>query len=739
MTTNVSPETIINWVNSFSGLTYTCSSISDLSNGVTFYEIVAELLPENIDKKFCKYEGVNDNWILKRTNLEKVKKVIEDFYETTQNYSPFDAFEVNTKDIAQNDNEEDIITFTQIIIGILLKLDNQKEYIEKIMDLPEQTQLDLKEILEDFLELAPKDDSTFDSIDVTQYDEELVELQGTVDRLTEENKNFMRVCEKMKSMNQELTIDKNNLQSTLEQLKSDTVLYQKQIRELEEIIEDKKKDANNESVKTILENNKALQQLQTSRDIENQELKFKLDEMVEEIKIYKKKMEELIVSRNENKNLKEEIEILKEDLISSEEDKKRISQLRDKLSKYQEINQQLELSEKSVDQFRKKCDELNSKLKQFETVNNQVIQYKLENSEKETQIAEFINQLELLNSKYNKSVDMVNSLEDENNELLEKVGELENSYKLLQESKEFEELSKQNISIDNTFVELTEAISTPNQNESLEILQTENDTLKEKIENLQKRLESTEANNTNLVDKLQQANQKIQELITEKIQLEKKNEDMNDMIKEKERELLSPSKYDSNQKDNSKLQEQFSLLNSEIQDLKAINQKQNEKLFLTEQTNTVLQQQLEMKTELYKDEIVKIEEEKSKILKKNQELLNYCNTLKEKYDNIPSNSNSNNNNNNNSNTSQNNDNPDLQQKLNDTQKQLNILKNKYNSEIYAKQQLENELQLLTGSLFAISKENNNALYQQYTSTDKKVFNKPLSFLGLKRLQDGLFS
>ncbi|KAI9286976.1 hypothetical protein BC943DRAFT_275454 [Umbelopsis sp. AD052] len=127
-------------VNSFDRLSHSCTQITDLSDGIILFEVLA-----HIDAKWFKLirsADLSDNWVLKFNNLKKLNKLVNRYYEEVLGQQDFtDKIpNINLTAIAKDADVDEILKLCQLVIVIAVLSENNSIYIEKMQSLSQSSQ-----------------------------------------------------------------------------------------------------------------------------------------------------------------------------------------------------------------------------------------------------------------------------------------------------------------------------------------------------------------------------------------------------------------------------------------------------------------------------------------------------------------------------------------------------------------------------------------------------------------------
>jgi len=129
------------------GVTVVCETVEDLSDGVVCGEALHQIIPtfytqEKLDKL---QRDVGTNSRLKVANFRKLKRAIQDFYESTvqnDNVDYFDEAKVADGEIWE------VVTLLELLLGCAIHCDDKQKHVMKIMSLEESVQKTLMVVVQ---------------------------------------------------------------------------------------------------------------------------------------------------------------------------------------------------------------------------------------------------------------------------------------------------------------------------------------------------------------------------------------------------------------------------------------------------------------------------------------------------------------------------------------------------------------------------------------------------------------
>lgn len=126
------------------------SKIEALDDGVAFFEILSEISPQCFDSSTIS-RNLGNNWALKSSNLRKLLRNMEtyfrDYLRKTTDFSV-----INISEISRNADRDSIVLLFELIAAAAVLCDQRVEIVGRIMEMPSQSQLEMKRVIESGME-----------------------------------------------------------------------------------------------------------------------------------------------------------------------------------------------------------------------------------------------------------------------------------------------------------------------------------------------------------------------------------------------------------------------------------------------------------------------------------------------------------------------------------------------------------------------------------------------------------
>ncbi|KAI9491198.1 hypothetical protein BDB00DRAFT_914508, partial [Zychaea mexicana] len=140
-------------INSFPHISHRCTHITDLSDGIILFEVLADIDPKWF--KLIRSADVGDNWVLKINNLKKLHKLVSRYFEEVLDRDSENLPSVNLNAIAKDADIKETIKLCQLVICIAVMCNKNQIYIAKIQDLSQTAQHALMLSIEDVIKTIP--------------------------------------------------------------------------------------------------------------------------------------------------------------------------------------------------------------------------------------------------------------------------------------------------------------------------------------------------------------------------------------------------------------------------------------------------------------------------------------------------------------------------------------------------------------------------------------------------------
>lgn len=145
------------------------TDLSDLSDGVALFEVLSEIAPDYFDPTTIA-RHLGDNWALKSSNLRKLIRNLEHYFQDELNKDAPDSFSnMNLSAIARQGEPEAISELVELVAAAAVSCPEKGEYIGRIMTMSQESQIQMKFIIE--RSLARLEDYEHDDDDDDDHEE----------------------------------------------------------------------------------------------------------------------------------------------------------------------------------------------------------------------------------------------------------------------------------------------------------------------------------------------------------------------------------------------------------------------------------------------------------------------------------------------------------------------------------------------------------------------------------------
>lgn len=310
--------------------------------------------PDYFDtKSIARHLG--DNWALKSSNLRKLLRNLEHFYhEALSKDAEFDAIDIT----AMAKESEGVMALVELVAAAAVTCEDKGTYVQRIMSLSEESQGEMKALLQDALGRL----SEFDAQDDEGDENELVFGEGEMDdenaaAQTEENNLFsgnMALEEDLAEARREIA----SLQAQAQLQHEDHVKAEAKLRAVVEDLQDRLVQRQNDLIQLEEELRSTTSELDSTKSA-LQEMTEQKSQLADDLEIASAKAQQLSKAEATVASLKKRLE-------SAGNVTQQMNTMEDQAAKYLDQIQQLEQENKKAGALQKTVDDLTSKLRQYE-------------------------------------------------------------------------------------------------------------------------------------------------------------------------------------------------------------------------------------------------------------------------------------------------------------------------------------------------------------------------------------
>ncbi|CAO3623301.1 unnamed protein product [Cunninghamella blakesleeana] len=400
---DIQAEAFVEWINTCPNISHPCNHITELSNGILLFEVLAEIDSQWF--KLIRSADIGENWVLKINNLKKMYRMISRYYEENLGI-PFDRLpQVVLQEIAKDSNVEEIFKLCQLVLFITVARENNEMIVERLQKLTEQSQrvvmLHIEEInrirmsASNQSHLQPTTSSSTNPTGTGDYtphssvaEDASYRNQSDLNRLAIEK-------EELEASQRKLIEEHASLQFKYDELESEKEDLQLRLQEMDRAVTQANETGRHDFVmRTEIEHLK--QDLQKSED-RRQEAEIFLERQTETIQELTRKGEEMQRKVDQ------------------------ASRLKDQLDEYRHAAEKLQKAENVIEKFKKKMEENSDLKRQNKLLDDQNHSLMERNQQIETEYRKVLAFKTLMDS----YKDQVATLETKNNELLREKNRME--------------------------------------------------------------------------------------------------------------------------------------------------------------------------------------------------------------------------------------------------------------------------------------------------------------------------
>jgi len=145
--------------------------MAELADGVVLFEALSEIAPDHFEPATISRE-VGDNWALKSSNLRKLVRNLETFFnDVLKKDADFEKLGSSISSVARDSDTAAIVTFIELIIAAACTCGDRETYIGWIMNMGDTNKSHMKAIIESSLsQISNCDDGSAEVSDDEEYD-----------------------------------------------------------------------------------------------------------------------------------------------------------------------------------------------------------------------------------------------------------------------------------------------------------------------------------------------------------------------------------------------------------------------------------------------------------------------------------------------------------------------------------------------------------------------------------------
>lgn len=347
-------------------------TINDLTDGVAMAQVLYQVAPEWFTESWLTKikTDTGGNWRLKVSNLKKVLEKILDYYQECFSQTLSESVKPDVIKIGDRSDASELGLLLQLILGCAVNCNNKQEYIRRIMDMEESEQRVMMECIQ---ELDSGGALSFSaSLSLDPHVEQLVSQLNAANIAKEQ---AQQRCHEL------------DLQVTMLQEEKAALIEEKKklFEEVQCRLEASAASAGGGPLRRQVEMLKEeMFKLETSRD----DYRLKFEHQEREMLDLQTKLEELQRAALDARQLKDELDVLRETADKVVKYEATLQSYKKKLEEAGDMKRELKLLESKNLAYIQQNMELEEELKKCNTLKQQVDVYKKQAAELHDQLTE---------------------------------------------------------------------------------------------------------------------------------------------------------------------------------------------------------------------------------------------------------------------------------------------------------------------------------------------------------------
>ncbi|XP_046407312.1 protein Hook homolog 3 isoform X2 [Ischnura elegans] len=386
---------LIKWLQTFE-VDASHTTAEEISDGVAMAQALNQIDPEWFHSQWMSKikTGIGNSWRLKVSNLKKIVEGIVDYYQDCLNLHA-DFVRPDVLKIGEKSDPAELARLLQLILGCAVNCNKKQEYIKRIMDMEESLQQVIMQSIQELenngagaLSMGSNLGEGFLSAGLPPnpavVDTQLPKLLQDLEAMTNARDWMAQRCHELDMQVKLLQEEKSCVLIENEKLKE-------KLKDMEALEQLDMKDISGESGHKYKELRKQLEsckeemyKMEQSRD----DYKAKVGVLEKELADLQARQEELQAGAEEARQLKDEMDILRETAEKVARHEAMIEVYKKKLEEYGDLKRQVKLlEEKNTDYMQQNMD-LEEELKKSGTWKPQVEIYKKKTAELQQKLSE---------------------------------------------------------------------------------------------------------------------------------------------------------------------------------------------------------------------------------------------------------------------------------------------------------------------------------------------------------------
>lgn len=156
-------EAMTEFLNTFTTISSSVETFSDLSDGVVIFEALSEISPTYFDPTTIA-RHLGDNWVLKSSNLRKLVRNLESFFhDELKKDAAFRDLDVSK--MARESDVQVISELIELVAAAAVTCPDKGTYVSRIMNMSPDAQVQMKDVLESSLGRLSDYDDEYEQMD----------------------------------------------------------------------------------------------------------------------------------------------------------------------------------------------------------------------------------------------------------------------------------------------------------------------------------------------------------------------------------------------------------------------------------------------------------------------------------------------------------------------------------------------------------------------------------------------
>ncbi|XP_071442587.1 protein Hook homolog 3-like [Hetaerina americana] len=386
---------LIKWLQTFD-VDVSHTAVDKICDGVAMALVLNQIDPEWFHAQWMSKikSGVSSSWRLKVSNLKKIVEGIVDYYQDCLNLHA-DFVRPDVMKIGEKSDPTELARLLQLILGCAVNCNKKQEYIKRIMDMEESLQQVIMQSIQELenngagaLSMGANLCEGFLSTGLPPnpvvVDPQLPKLLQDLEAATNAKDWMAQKCHELDMQVKLLQEEKSCFLIENEKLKG-------KLKDMEAVDQVDVKDVSSESGSKYKEMRKQLEsckeemyKMEQSRD----DYKAKVGVLEKELADLQARQEELQAGAEEARQLKDEMDILRETAEKVERHEAMIEVYKKKLEEYGDLKRQVKLLEEKNTEYMQQNMDLEEELKKSGSWKPQVEIYKKKTAELQQKLSE---------------------------------------------------------------------------------------------------------------------------------------------------------------------------------------------------------------------------------------------------------------------------------------------------------------------------------------------------------------